>query len=256
MNEFNVFLRKEITESIRTGRLFILLLLFVLFGIMNPAIAKMLPWMFELLQESMDEIGMSISDITINAFTSWEQFYKNMPMALIAFLLLCSNLFSKEYQAKTLIILVTKGLKRSVIVLSKAFFVNLCWTAGFFLCYGITYFYNDYFWDNSIAANLFPAALLWYFFGLCMINICIFFSVLFNGTGQVLLGTGLVFVLGYLVLMIPKVGKYSFVFLSKSESLLTNLSKVKDFIPAFVVSAVLILLSEIAGVLVINKKQL
>ena len=39
------FLKKEWMEMTRTGRMWILVLIFVLFGIMNPAMAKLTPWM-------------------------------------------------------------------------------------------------------------------------------------------------------------------------------------------------------------------
>ena len=47
------FLKKEWMEAVRTGRLGILLLVFVLFGIMNPAMAKLTPWMMELMADSL-----------------------------------------------------------------------------------------------------------------------------------------------------------------------------------------------------------
>ena len=40
MRSLIAFIKKEFTEQLRSGRLIILGLLFVLFGIMNPAIAK------------------------------------------------------------------------------------------------------------------------------------------------------------------------------------------------------------------------
>lgn len=38
------FMKKEWMENVRTGRIWILLILFGLFGVMNPAIAKLTPW--------------------------------------------------------------------------------------------------------------------------------------------------------------------------------------------------------------------
>ena len=43
------FMKKEWMEWNRTGRALILLLVFALFGIMNPAFAKLTPWMMEML---------------------------------------------------------------------------------------------------------------------------------------------------------------------------------------------------------------
>ena len=45
MKSLIAFIKKEWMEQVRSGRLLILLILFTLFGIMNPAIAKLTPWM-------------------------------------------------------------------------------------------------------------------------------------------------------------------------------------------------------------------
>ena len=56
-------MKKECLESVRTGRLIILMLLFVLFGIMNPAIAKLTPWIMEMFADTMAESGLIITDV-------------------------------------------------------------------------------------------------------------------------------------------------------------------------------------------------
>ena len=43
MRAFLAFMKKEWMEQIRSSRLVVLTILFVLFGIMNPAIAKLTP---------------------------------------------------------------------------------------------------------------------------------------------------------------------------------------------------------------------
>ena len=114
------FLKKEWMELVRTGRLWILLLLFILFGIMNPAAAKLTPWMTEIMAEQLAESGFVVNAVTVDAMTSWTQFYKNIPMALIVFVLLSSGIFTAEYQKGTLIPVVTKGLSRRRILAAKA----------------------------------------------------------------------------------------------------------------------------------------
>ena len=53
------FLKKEWMEWSRTGRLLVLVLVFLVLGIMNPALAKLTPWMMEMLSESMAVWGRS-----------------------------------------------------------------------------------------------------------------------------------------------------------------------------------------------------
>lgn len=150
----SAFLKKEWMELCRTGRLMILLLVFTLFGIMNPALAKLTPWLMETLSESLADTGLVTTSVTVDAMTSWAQFYKNTPVGLIIFILISSGSFTAEYQKGTLIPVVTKGLPRRKIVLAKAWMIFAAWTALYWICFGITYGYNAYFWDNGIACQI------------------------------------------------------------------------------------------------------
>ena len=47
------FWKKEWLEQLRSGKLIILGILFVLFGIMNPAVAKLTPWLLEAMADSL-----------------------------------------------------------------------------------------------------------------------------------------------------------------------------------------------------------
>ena len=108
MKTFIAFQKKELTEQLRGGHILILGILFMLFGIMNPAIAKLTPWMMELLSDSLAENGMVITEIPVDALTSWTQFYKNIPMALIVFVLITCGTLTAECQKGTLIPVLTK----------------------------------------------------------------------------------------------------------------------------------------------------
>lgn len=73
------FLKKEGMELVRTGRLPVLLMIFTLFGILNPALAKLTPWLYDTLAESMASQGLILTDISVDALTSWNQFTKIFP---------------------------------------------------------------------------------------------------------------------------------------------------------------------------------
>ena len=120
MRAFFAFLKKELLESARSGRLLLLLILFGVFGIMNPAVAKLTPWLLEVMGEELAESGMVITEVTVDALTSWTQFFKNIPMALIAFVLVYGGIFTKEYESGTLILVLTKGISRYKVLLAKA----------------------------------------------------------------------------------------------------------------------------------------
>ena len=63
MKSLIAFTKKEVTEQIRLGKLMILTILFVLFGVMNPAVAKLTPWLLEIMSDSLAESGMTITGV-------------------------------------------------------------------------------------------------------------------------------------------------------------------------------------------------
>ena len=154
MRTLFAFIKKEWMEQVRSGKFLILLIVFGLFGIMNPAIAKLTPWLMEMFSDAVAESGMILGEVQVDAMTSWVQFFKNIPMGLIVFVLLQGGIFTKEYQSGTLILALTKGLKRRTVVLAKMIVLNVLWSLCYWLSFGITYIYTAYFWDNSIAKNL------------------------------------------------------------------------------------------------------
>ena len=85
MRTMIAFIKKELLEQVRTGKIMIMGILFILFGIMNPAIALLTPWILETFAESMQSSGLIVTAKTVTALDSWMQFYKNVPMLLIAF---------------------------------------------------------------------------------------------------------------------------------------------------------------------------
>lgn len=175
MKPLLAFIKKEYLEAARTGKLIILVLLFVLFGIMNPAIAKLTPWMMEMLSDTMAESGLIVANVQVDAMTSWTQFFKNIPIALIAFVLIFSDIFTKEYKSGTLLLVLTKGLSRNKVVLAKTLLLLSLWTFGYGICFAITYGYNAYYWDNSITNNLFFSVFIWWLFGIWVICLIVLF---------------------------------------------------------------------------------
>ena len=76
MKSMFAFMKKEFTEQLRSGRLILLGLLFVMFGIMNPAIAKLTPWLLDIMADSLAESGMIVTDVKVSAMDSWVQFFR------------------------------------------------------------------------------------------------------------------------------------------------------------------------------------
>lgn len=256
MKALIAFLKKELLEQLRTGRLIILGILFVLFGIMNPAVAKLTPWLFEVMADSLAESGMVVTSVTVSAMDSWVQFFKNIPMALIAFVLLESSIFTREYQTGTLVLSLTKGLARFKVVVSKALVLAIFWTVGYWLCFGITYGYNAWFWDNAVARNLLFSVMCWWLFGLWVIALMTLFSTISNTNTGVLLGTGGVVLAASLLGFFPKLQKFLPTLLTDGNSLIYGVADAKTYTAALIIATVTCALCFAVSIPLFNKKRL
>ena len=250
------FLKKDFMEQRRSGKLMILGILFVAFGIMNPAVAKLTPWLLEMMAESLEASGMVVTEVTVTAMDSWVQFFKNIPMALMAFVLLEGGILTGEYQSGTLVLSLTKGLKRHQVLSSKLAVLTLLWTVCYWLCFAITYGYNTYFWDNSVARNLGFAVVSWWIFGLWVIALMLLFSVVSSSNTGVFLGTGGCVLVCFLLGMIPKVQKYLPTKVTEGNSLIYGTAEAADYKTALLVLAATGIACLVAAVPVLNKKQL
>ena len=256
MNAFLAFLKKELLEQLRTGRLMFLCILFVLFGIMNPAVAKLTPWLLEIMADSLAESGMTVTDVTVSALDSWVQFFKNIPMALIAFVLLEGSIFTREYQTGTLVLSLTKGLARFKVVVSKALVLAVFWTGGYWLCFGITYGYNAWFWDNAVARNLLFSGICWWLFGLWVIALMILFSTISVTNTGILLGTGGVVLAASLLGFFPKLQKFLPTLLTDGNSLIYGIANTDHYTTALAITAFLCVICFAISIPLFNKKQL
>ena len=256
MRAFLAFFKKEWMEQIRSSRIVILTILFVMFGIMNPAIAKLTPWLFEVMAESLEESGMVVTTVEVDAMTSWVQFFKNVPMALIVFVLMQSSIFTKEYQSGTLVLALTKGLNRYKVVLSKTFVLGLMWTGLYWMHYGITFVYNNYFWDNDVAKNLLFAVICWWIFGLWTISLLVLFSTITSANTGALIGTGAIVFGLYMLSLLPKLTKYLPTLLMDGNSLIYGAKNAEDYTIALVITSLIALSCIIVSIPILNKKRI
>lgn len=256
MRQLTAFIQKEFTEVMRNSKLLICAIIFILLGIMNPAIAKITPWLVEQFSNATSGAGMLIQTMEISALTSWEQFFKNMPMGIVFFVLMFSGIVAAELQKGTLINIVTKGMPRWKIMVSKLILLLVLWTGMYFASYIITYVYNDFYWDNDTVNNIFFSVFCLYLFGVWLISLIILMSALADNSAAVSIGVCGVFLLSYLLGIIPTVQDYLPTKLKGSSSLIYELAKPADFTGAIVVVAIWSLADIIMGIIIFNKKNL
>lgn len=256
MSAFTAFVKKESLEQQRSGKLTVLGILFVLFGIMDPAIAKLTPWLLETMAQDLAASGMTVTAVTVTAMDSWVQFYKNIPMALIVFLCMEAGCFTKEYASGSLIPLLTKGLPRRTVVLGKALVLTVLFTAGYWVCCGITWGYNAWLWDDPVAQHLGFSAVCWWVFGLWTVSLTVLFSSFSSSSTWVLLGTGGTVGAAYILGLFPFAREYVPTLLMDGNSLIFGLQGPEEYTAALGITALLTAASVGIAIPIFDRKGL
>ena len=252
MSRHIAFVKKEFMESTRNYRLLIMLTLFLIFGMMNPLSAKLMP---ELTASLAPDLQIAIPEPS--AMDSWIQFYKNVSqLGFSIMLILFSSCLSNEYAKGTLVIILTKGLPRPTVVLSKFFVATAIMTASYWMCFGVTHGYTAYLWPGtSLPHTLFAAIALW-IIGILYLSILILGCVIFRQAF-----TSIVFLLAVTVVLslstIPtQIARYSpMVLASKNVDLLSGTATVSEFAIPIIIALILSVGFLGAAISVFNKKQ-
>ena len=247
MKAFVAFTKKELTSHARTMKIMIFGILFLLIAVLNVATAKFTPALMEMMSDTVGEP---------TALDSWTQFFKNIPVGIIVFVVLESGIFTGEYRSGTLVLSLTKGLDRKTVVASKTVVMTLLWTASYWLCFGATYAGNMLFWDNSLAKELGFAAFCTWLFGIFLISVTVLASTVFSSNIGVLLTAGGTVMVFYLAGMIPKIGRFFPTYLADGTSLVYGLSAPDDFLAAAIITAAASVVCLAASFPLFDKKQL
>ena len=256
MNGFSPFLKKEFFELYRKGRLLLFGILFVFFGILAPATAKLTPALFKMMSGELEQQGIIIKEISSTAASSYEQFFSNLSIILIVFVVVFASSITSEFSKGTAIPLLTKGLSRVSFFLSKLLSSLTIWSAGLWLCFGITYGYTRYYWNDDSVKSVVPAFMLWWLFSVMVICVMFFFASLASTHIQVLIGTGCVVFAMSLLGFTQSIKKYLPSSLTDSMDLCTGKRSVSDILPAIIIAAAITLISAALGMMLINKKKI
>lgn len=249
-------MKKELLEQVRSAKLWIVLGVFALFGFLNPGLTLVTPWMLEVMQDVLAESGMNVTITDVNALDSWTEFFSNISIALIVFGTVYGSIFTREFRTGTLVLSLTKGLKRYKVIIAKSVILAAVWTVAYWLCFAVSYIFTELFWDNSITEHLGLAAFCWWLYGILIVALIALFSTVFSSFGGVMLGVvGVVFTES-LISIIPKAVEYLPSMLMGGASLVLGMNAPEDYVASIIITAVVIVASFAASVPIFNKKQL
>ena len=209
MRNYTIFLKKELFESYKTFKLFVMGIVFVFFGMLSPVSAKFMPEILKWALES-DPAFENNSAIFTELITkpvaldSWVQFFSNLgQMGLIVLVIVFSGMLASELSRGTLTIILTKGISRAAILLSKATSAALIWTGSLAVAFAVCYGYTVYLFEETVTNLLFGAAILWVF-GLFLIAAVTLFAALTSRGYICMVLVGAVVILLNIINVIPK----------------------------------------------------
>ena len=252
MNGFIAFTKKELTESVRSYRLLIMLAVFAIFGFLGPLTAKFTP---QLLAAFAPQLDMNMPEPV--ALDSWVQFYKNVSsLGFSLMIILFSSILSTEYTKGTLTIMLTKGLSRPAVILAKFTMMVCIMTISLWICFGITWGYTAYFWQDTSLQHLFISALFLWIGGVMILAVLMLGSVVSKVAFTcilLVLGVTVVFsILG----MTPFFEHFNPMLLStKNIDLITGNILVSDMMVPMIISLAFSAACMIASIIIFNRRQ-
>jgi ABC-2 type transport system permease protein len=179
-----IFFGKEIREHIRSYRLLILGVVFILFGIMSPATAKFTP---ELIKALGGGIVLNLPPVSV--LDSYVQFFKNLSgIGIIILLLVFAGSVADEKAKGSASLILTKSISRASFLFSKYAGAALVWTAvygaGALVCQG----YTLWFFPGCAVPGLLISFVAFWLYGLLLLALTLLASAIAGSHGLGSLG--------------------------------------------------------------------
>ena len=254
MRIFLSLLKKEAIEGARTKKIISTFILFLFIGLISPLTAKLTP----MILQSIATGNIDINVAPPSEIDSWTQFFKNISqIGMFGLSIILSTQMANEFQKGTLINLLSKGLPRYQVVLSKIFYNFILWFIAYFCSFILTYFYTRYFFGISFSIrNILMAALLPFIFGLFLISLEILAGVISGNVIGTLILTTAGIVIQLILSIRDEIVKYMpIALIGKPVNLIKGIGYDDYYVP-IITGSILLILCIVISIAVINKKQI
>ncbi|OXZ34333.1 ABC transporter permease [Finegoldia magna] len=254
MRIFLSLLKKEAIEGARTKKIISTFILFLFIGLISPLTAKLTP----MILQSIATGNIDINVAPPSEIDSWTQFFKNISqIGMFGLAIILSTQMANEFQKGTLINLLSKGLPRYQVVLSKIFYNFILWFIAYFCSFIFTYFYTKYFFGISFPIrNVLMAALLPFIFGLFLISLEILAGVISGNVIGTLILTTAGIVIQLILSIRDEIVKYMpIALIGKPVNLIKGIGYDDYYVP-IITGSILLILCIVISIAVINKKQI
>jgi len=253
MSGFHAFIKKEIIECIRSYKFLITFGLFLFLAILSIMSARFTP---QLLSALAPELNI-MTNVPV-ALDAWNQFYKNVSqVGMSAVVIIFCTSLSSEYARGTLIILLSKGLSRTSVILSKFTVAFLSMSICFWVCYIVTNLYTRFFWPNEFVDNTLFAAMLLWIAGTMYLSLLMLACVLFRQSfSSIVFFLGVTTVLGLTTFPAILGNNSPMVLTTRNIQLLTGEAARGDFIIPVIFAVSLSITFLTMAIVLFRKKQL
>ena len=261
MRNYRIFLRKEIIESLKTYKLLIMGAVFLFFGMAAPLTAMFTPEIIKWAMSTDPSLaGMDMSALITepSAFDSWMQFFSGYvgQMGLFVIVIVFSGMISSELSRGTLTIMLSKGLSRTTVVLSKLTNALLIWTFCYIMASLVAWAYTIYFFPGEDVPNLLLALFCLWLFGVFLLSLTIFMATLTKKGFVCMLLVGAVAITLMLINMIPQIAKYNPASLIELPITLTSDPSIPEHtLPVIIVAFVSSIAFTALAVVIFNRKK-
>jgi ABC-2 type transport system permease protein len=141
MEGFGVLLRKELREAVRSNRLLVVGVVFLLLGIISPVTAKYTPELLKLVGTSQSGVQITVPPPTVADAIA--QYLKNVAgTGILVALLLPMGMVAREKERGTAAFVLTKPVVRQAFLAAKLVALLALLLAGVALAAAATYFYT------------------------------------------------------------------------------------------------------------------
>ena len=254
MRIFLSLLKKEAIEGARTKKMISTFILFLFIGLISPLTAKLTP----MILQSIATGNIDINVAPPSEIDSWKQFFKNISqIGMFGLAIILSTQMANEFQKGTLINLLSKGLPRYQVVLSKIFYNFILWFSAYYSSFILTYFYTKYFFGISFPVrNILMAALLPFIFGFFLISLEILAEVISGSVIGTLILTTVGIVIQLILSIRDEIVKYMpIALIGKPVNLIKGIGYDDYYVP-IITGSILLILCIVISIAIINKKQI
>ena len=254
MNQLLIMLQKEWTESIRTNKLIPIIIVFMILGIMSPLTAIIMP---DIIKNALPS---AVKDFNIPEATyidSYIQFFKNInQIGLIILVIIFSGILTNELSRGTLLNLITKGLSRKYIILSKWIISTIIWTTAYIIGALIQYSYTLYYFNNE-GSHKVAAYIMSWLFGVMLLSIIMLLSTLLKNNIAVMLGILLIVVMMFILSMFKHIkDKLPLQLIQKNTDIMIEKIAFSQMYTPIIITIIIIFLSIILSIYRFNKAEI